>query len=87
MGLIQPGRKPDRSSTSSAEVKNAWSYTPNPPHFFMTWYLLRRKDRVTLTSTLKRKEIGRHKLKGVKKEQEVLGRTNRQFSFDTIRTA
>jgi hypothetical protein len=27
-------------SPSSAEVKNAWSYTSTPPYLFMAWYLL-----------------------------------------------
>jgi len=27
------GRKADRSPPSSAEVKNAWSYTPTPPTY------------------------------------------------------
>jgi hypothetical protein len=30
------------SPPSSAEVKNAWSYTSTPPCVFMAWYLLSR---------------------------------------------
>jgi len=28
---VQPGREADHSPPSSAEVKNAWSYTSTPP--------------------------------------------------------
>jgi hypothetical protein len=31
LGVKLPGRKPDHSLPSSAEVKNAWSYTFTPP--------------------------------------------------------
>jgi hypothetical protein len=31
----RPGREADHSPPSSAEVKNAWSYTSTPQHFFM----------------------------------------------------
>jgi hypothetical protein len=30
-GVKQPGREADHSPPSSAEVKNAWSYTSTPP--------------------------------------------------------
>jgi hypothetical protein len=30
-GVKWPGRETDHSLPSSAEVKNAWSYNPNPP--------------------------------------------------------
>jgi hypothetical protein len=86
LGVRALGRESDYSPPSSAEVKNAWSYTSNPPYFFMAWYLRRRKDSVTFSSILKRKEIGRHKLNGMKNEQNVLGRID-LLSFDTTRTA
>jgi hypothetical protein len=31
LGVKRPGRKADHSPPSSAEVKNAWSYTSTPP--------------------------------------------------------
>jgi hypothetical protein len=31
LGVKRPRRAADHSPPSSAEVKNAWSYTPNPP--------------------------------------------------------
>jgi hypothetical protein len=31
LGVKQPARKADHSPASSAEVKNAWSYTSTPP--------------------------------------------------------
>jgi hypothetical protein len=31
LGVKRPGREADQSPTSSAEVKNAWSYTSTPP--------------------------------------------------------
>jgi hypothetical protein len=32
-----PGGRADPSPPSSAEVKNAWSYTSNPQYIFMAW--------------------------------------------------
>jgi hypothetical protein len=31
LGIKRPGREADHSPPSSAEVKNAWSYTSTPP--------------------------------------------------------
>jgi hypothetical protein len=31
LGVKRPGREADHSLPSSAEAKNAWSYTPTPP--------------------------------------------------------
>jgi hypothetical protein len=31
LGIQRPGREADHTPTSSAEVKNAWSYTSTPP--------------------------------------------------------
>jgi len=45
-GVKQPGRESDRSSLSSAEVKNAWSYTSTPLYVFKAWCLV--KHRTTL---------------------------------------
>jgi len=33
----QPGCEPGHSSPSSAEVKNEWSCTANPPYAFMAY--------------------------------------------------
>jgi hypothetical protein len=38
----RPGREADHSPPSSAEVKNAWSYTSIPP-VFMAWYLVKTR--------------------------------------------
>jgi len=35
------GREADHSPPSSAEVKNAWSYTPTPQYAFMAWFLFK----------------------------------------------
>jgi hypothetical protein len=37
LGVKRPGRKADHSPPSSAEVKNAWSYTSTPAYAFMAW--------------------------------------------------
>jgi len=37
----------DHSPPSSPEVKNAWSYISNPPYVFMTWYLVKHRDKFT----------------------------------------
>jgi hypothetical protein len=37
LAIKLPGREADQSPPSSAEVKNAWSYTSTPQHAFMAW--------------------------------------------------
>jgi hypothetical protein len=37
LGVTQPGREADHSPPSSAEVKDAWSYTSTPQYAFMAW--------------------------------------------------
>jgi len=37
LGVKQPGHEGDHSPLSSAEVKNAWSYTFTSQHAFMVW--------------------------------------------------
>jgi len=32
-------------------MKNAWSYTPIPPYFFMAWCLIKDKDDFTQAMT------------------------------------
>jgi hypothetical protein len=39
-----PGGKAYHSPPSSAEVKNAWSYTSTPQYIFMTWCLVKHRD-------------------------------------------
>jgi hypothetical protein len=38
-----PGREADHSPPSSAEVKNAWSYTSTPQYVFMALYLFKQR--------------------------------------------
>jgi hypothetical protein len=37
VGVKRPGREADHLPPSSAEVKNAWSYTSPPPYASMAW--------------------------------------------------
>jgi hypothetical protein len=39
INIVPSGRVADHSSPCFTEVKNAWSYTSTPPHFFMAWCL------------------------------------------------
>jgi hypothetical protein len=43
LGAKPPGCEADHSSPSSAEVKNAWSYTSIPPYVFMVWCLIKHR--------------------------------------------
>jgi hypothetical protein len=43
------GREADHSLSSSAEVKNTWSYISTYPYFFKAWWLVRHKDNLTFT--------------------------------------
>jgi hypothetical protein len=40
-GLNSRKEKGSLIPLSSAEVKNAWSYTATPPYVFMAWYLIK----------------------------------------------
>jgi hypothetical protein len=40
----RPGREADHSLPSSAEVKNAWSYTSTPPIRLHGWCLVKHRD-------------------------------------------
>jgi hypothetical protein len=42
-------READRSSQSSAKVKNVLSYTSTPQYVFTTWYLVKHSDNFLLT--------------------------------------
>jgi hypothetical protein len=46
LGVKRPGREADHSPPSSAEVKNAWSYTFTPPYVFMKWCLVKHRDKL-----------------------------------------
>jgi len=48
IGGCYPGGETDHSPPSNAEVKNAWSYTSNPPYVFMAW--CRRKQKIQIIS-------------------------------------
>jgi hypothetical protein len=37
----------EHASPSSAEVKNAWSYTSIPPYFIVVWCLIEHRDNFT----------------------------------------
>jgi hypothetical protein len=42
-GGKRPWREADYSPPSSAEVKNAWSYTSTPQYVFMAWCLVKHR--------------------------------------------
>jgi hypothetical protein len=44
LGVKPPGREADNSPPSSAEVKNAWSYTSTLQYVFMAWCLVKHRD-------------------------------------------
>jgi hypothetical protein len=45
--LKQPARQADHSHLSSAEIKNAWSYTSTPPYVFVVWDIVKHRDKFT----------------------------------------
>jgi hypothetical protein len=49
LGVKRPRREADHSPPSSAEVKNAWSYTSTPQYVFMAWCLVKHRDNFTFT--------------------------------------
>jgi hypothetical protein len=46
-GVKRPGREADHSPPSSAEVKNAWSYTSTPQFVFIAWCLVKHRHKFT----------------------------------------
>jgi hypothetical protein len=44
LGIKRPGRESDHSLQSSAEVKNAWSYTSTPPYVFLVWDFVKHSN-------------------------------------------
>jgi hypothetical protein len=51
LGVKRPWREADHSPPSSAEVKNAWSYTSTPQYAFMAWCFVKYRDNFTFTFT------------------------------------
>jgi len=49
LGVERPGREADHSSAPSPEVNIAWSYTSTHPYVFMAWYLVKSRDKFTLS--------------------------------------
>jgi hypothetical protein len=49
LGVKRPGREADHSLPSSADVKNAWSYTSTPQYVFMAWCSVKHRDNFTFT--------------------------------------
>jgi hypothetical protein len=47
LGVNRPGREADHSPPSSAEVKDAWSYTSTPQYVFMAWCLVKHRNNFT----------------------------------------
>jgi hypothetical protein len=47
LGVKRLGHEADKSSPSSSEVNNAWSYTSTPQYIFITWRLVRHRDNFT----------------------------------------
>jgi len=43
-GVKRSEREADHSTSSSAEFKNAWSYTSLPQYVIMAWCLVKHKD-------------------------------------------
>jgi hypothetical protein len=56
-GVKWLGHKADHSPSSSAEVKNVWSYTSTPPFVFMVWHLVKSRDNFTLTFNVPRIKV------------------------------
>jgi hypothetical protein len=52
LGVKRPGREADHSPPSSAEFKNAWSYTSTPEYVFMAWCLVKHKDNFNLRNNI-----------------------------------
>jgi hypothetical protein len=51
LGIRRPGCEAEHSPPSSAEVKNACSYTSTPQYVFMAWCLVKHRDNFTFTFT------------------------------------
>jgi hypothetical protein len=49
LGVKRPVSAADHSPPSSAEVKNAWSYTSIPQYVIVVWCLVKHRDNFTFT--------------------------------------
>jgi hypothetical protein len=49
LGIKPPGLEADHSPSSSAKVKNAWSYTFTPLYVFIAWCVIKHRDNFTFT--------------------------------------
>jgi len=49
LGVMQPGREADHSPPSTAEIKNAWSYTSTLQYAFMAWCSVKAQGQVFLS--------------------------------------
>jgi hypothetical protein len=49
LGVKRPGHEAGHSAPSSAEVKNAWSYTSTPQYALMACCLVKHRDNFTFT--------------------------------------
>jgi hypothetical protein len=49
LGVKRTGREAYHSPPSSAEIKNAWSYTSTPQYVFMAWRFVKDRDNFTFT--------------------------------------
>jgi hypothetical protein len=52
LGVKRPGREADHSTPSSADVKNAWSYTSTPQYAFMALCSVKKSTGTTSPLTL-----------------------------------
>jgi hypothetical protein len=52
LGVKRLRREADHSHPSSADVKNAWSYTSIPQYVFMAWCLVKHRDNFTFYTWL-----------------------------------
>jgi hypothetical protein len=43
------GRKADHSDRSSTEIRNKWSYISNPSYIFVSWCLIKRRDKFIIS--------------------------------------
>jgi hypothetical protein len=48
LGVKQLGREADHTAPSSAEIKNAWSYTSTPQYAFMAWCSVKAQGQLYL---------------------------------------
>jgi hypothetical protein len=47
LGIKQPKREADHSSSSSSEVKNARNYASTPSYFFIAYCLIKHRNNFT----------------------------------------